>query len=180
MATLELTRSTETALLTSAAATAILAGNTPQEVLAFRLGDEEYGISLRCVQEIRSYQAPTRLAGAGENLLGVIDLRGEVVPLLDLRRRFGLPRADFDAMTVIIVISLAGRCVGVVADQVNDVVMLPSGQIRSMPGLPGCSDHTYMVAIGVVEERRLVLLDIERLLADSVLPQGDAQAALPH
>lgn len=138
-----------------------------QEVLAFRLGDEEYGISLQNVQEIRSYQAPTRLAGAQDHLLGVIDLRGEVVPLVDLRRRFALPKAAFDALTVIIVINLSDRCVGVVADQVNDVITLSAEQIRPMPHLPGCAEQRHMVAIGSVDDRRLVLLDIDSLLRSS-------------
>lgn len=148
-----------------------------QEVLAFRLASEEYAIPLLCVQEIRSYQAPTRLAGAQSQWLGVIDLRGEVVPLLDLRRRLGLPAADFDAMTVIIVVNIAHRCVGVVADQVNDVIALDAGQIRAMPALPGIPEQRHMQAMGVVEQRRLVLLDIQGMLQDDVTTAGAEQLA---
>lgn len=140
-----------------------------QEVLSFRLGDEEYGISLLCVQEIRSYQAPTRLAGAEEHLLGVIDLRGEVVPLIDMRRRFGLPVLAFNDLTVTIVISLGDRRVGVVVDQVNDVVALLPDQVRLMPPLQSCADQRHMVAIGSIGPRMLVLLDIEALLRSSEL-----------
>ncbi len=140
-----------------------------QEVLTFRLGHEEYGISLLCVQEIRSYQAPTRLAGADEHLLGVIDLRGEVVPLIDMRRRFGLPTMAFNDLTVIIVISLGDRRVGVVADQVNDVVALLPEQVRAMPALRASADQRHLVAIGSVGTRMLVLLDIEALLRSSEL-----------
>jgi len=147
-----------------------------QEVLTFRLGHEEYGISLLCVQEIRSYQVPTRLAGADEHLLGVIDLRGEVVPLVDMRRRFNLPAVDFNEVTVIIVISLGDRRVGVVADQVNDVVALLPEQVRAMPAMRASADQRHMVAIGSVGPRMLVLLDIESLLRSSEL--GLIRAAL--
>jgi len=146
------------------------AASRPQEVLTFEIGDEEYGISLLCVQEIRSFQVPTRLAGAGEHLLGVIDLRGEVVPLIDLRRRFGLPAVDANDITVIIVISLGDRRVGVVADQVNDVVGLSPAQIRPMPAMKGGADQRHLVALASLEQQRtLVLLDIEALLRSSEL-----------
>lgn len=164
MTTLQISPTNTTPAVSTSVHTIVTDAARSQEVLAFRLGDEEYGIALRSVQEIRSYQAPTRLAGASEHLLGVIDLRGEVVPLVDLRRRFGLARADFDALTVIIVVNLGARCVGVVADQVNDVVALRPAQIRQMPSLPACPEQRHMVAMGVVEDRQLVLLDIESLL----------------
>jgi|SRR6218665_187363 len=146
------------------------AGSHIQEALTFKLGNEEYGISLLCVQEIRSFQVPTRLAGASEHLLGVIELRGEVVPLIDLRRRFGLPGVEFNDVTVIIVISLGDRRVGVVADQVNDVVALGPTQIRPMPAMQGGADQRHLVALASLEEQRtLVLLDIEALLRSAGL-----------
>lgn len=160
---------TETASHTNTGVFAATASQ-PQEALTFELGDEEYGISLLCVQEIRSFQVPTRLAGASEHLLGVIDLRGEVVPLIDLRRRFGLPAVDANDITVIIVISLGDRRVGVVADQVNDVVGLSSAQIRPMPAMKGGADQRHLVALASLDEKRtLVLLDIEALLRSSEL-----------
>lgn len=141
-----------------------------QEALTFKLGDEEYGISLLCVQEIRSFQVPTRLAGADTHVLGVIDLRGEVVPLIDLRRRFGLPAVEFNDITVIVVISLGDRRVGVVADQVNDVVALSPAHIRRMPAMQGGADQRHLVALASLEQQRtLVLLDIEALLRSTEL-----------
>lgn len=167
---------TDTALSTASGVFATAASHI-QEALSFKLGDEEYGISLLCVQEIRSFQVPTRLAGAGEHVLGVIDLRGEVVPLIDLRRRFGLPAVEFNDITVIIVISLGDRRVGVVADQVNDVVGLSPEQIRPMPAMKGGADQRHLVALASLEEQRtLVLLDIEALLRSSEL--GLVEAAL--
>ena len=142
-----------------------------QEVLSFRLGDEEYAIPLRCVREIRSYQAPTRLAGSHKDLLGVIDLRGEIVPLLDLRRRFALPAAEFNTFTITIIVHLDGRPIGVVVDSVNDVVALSPAQIRAMPPMKGGQDQQHLMAIACVGERRLVLLHIESLLSD-LLPDS--------
>jgi purine-binding chemotaxis protein CheW len=150
-----------------------------QEILAFRLAEEEYGIPLRCVQEIRSYQTPTRLAGAHAQWLGVIDLRGEVVPLLDLRRRLALAAAEPDSLTVI-VISLGERRIGVLADQVNDVIALERGQIGALPALPGVPEQRYMPGIAVVADRRLVLMDIQGLLREEAaptVPEADALAA---
>ena len=143
-----------------------------QEILSFRLGDEEYGIPLLCVQEIRSFQTPTRLAGARKDLLGVIDLRGEIVPLFDLRLRFALARADFDPFTVVIVVQIHGRCIGVVADGVNDVAALQPDQIRKMPALKGGPDQAHLRAVACIGERRVVLMDIESMLRDTTqIPQ---------
>jgi purine-binding chemotaxis protein CheW len=147
----------------------------PTEALVFLLDGQEYGIALQCVQEIRSYQAPTRLAGSCDYLLGIMDLRGEVVPLIDLRRRLGLHAAEFDAFTVIIVISLGERRIGIVADRVNDVVELAPGQIRTMPAMRGHADQRHLVAIASLDQRSVVLMDIESLLADT---QADAPLAL--
>lgn len=147
------------------------------EMLAFLLDGQEYGISLNFVREIRSYEAPTRLAGALDFLLGVIDLRGEVVPLIDLRRRLGLPAAPFDAFTVVIVVSLGDRRLGVVADRVNDVVRLAPEQVRAMPAMPGVVGRRHLVGVASVDARHIVLTDIEALLADTLADAPLAQAA---
>jgi purine-binding chemotaxis protein CheW len=147
------------------------------EALVFLLDEQEYGIALGCVQEIRSYQPPTRLAGACDYLLGILDLRGEVVPLIDMRRRLGLPAAPVDEFTVVIVISLGERRIGVVADRVNDVVVLAPGQIRAMPAMTGSADQRHFVAIASLEGRSVVLTDIESLLADTLAEPELALAA---
>ncbi len=146
------------------------------EALVFLLDGQEYGIALGSVQEIRSYQAPTRLAGAQDFLLGVIDLRGDVVPLIDMRLRLGMPAMAPDACTVVIVISLGDRCMGIVADGVNDVVALAPDQIRAMPAMNGGADQRHFVAIASLEGRRVLLLDIESLLASS-LTESDVALA---
>jgi purine-binding chemotaxis protein CheW len=137
------------------------------EALVFLLDGQEYGITLGCVQEIRSYQAPTRLAGATDYVLGVMDLRGEIVPILDMRLRLGLARTDITGFTVVIVVSLGSRRIGIVADQVNDVVALQPDEIRRMPGMGGHPDQRHFVAIASLAGRSVVLLDIEALLDDS-------------
>jgi len=147
------------------------------EILTFSLEDQEYGIALHVVREIRSYEAPTRLAGAQDYLLGVIDLRGEVVPLIALRRRLGLSEAPFDAATVIIVVSLGDRRMGLVADRVNDVVQLAPEQLRAMPAMPGVAGRRHQVGIASVDARNIVLTDIEALLADTLAGAPLAQAA---
>jgi len=150
-----------------------LASFHEQEVLSFRLGNEEYAIPLRCVREIRSYQAPTRLAGSHKDLLGVIDLRGEIVPLLDLRRRFALPLAEFNHFTITIVVHVDARPFAVVVDSVCDVVALTPALVRSMPPMSGTTEQRHLTAICSVGSRRLVLLDIESQLRDLV---ADAKA----
>ena len=137
------------------------------EALVFQLDGQEYGIALGCVQEIRSFQAPTRLAGASNFMLGVIDLRGVVVPLIDLRLRLGLPAATVDAFTVVIVVALGERRIGIVADRVNDVVELLPGQIHAMPAMKGGPEQRHLVGIASLEARTVVLTDIEALLSDT-------------
>lgn len=148
------------------------------EALVFLLDGQEYGIALGCVQEIRSYQPPTRLAGSCDYLLGIMDLRGEVVPLIDMRRRLGMAAAAPDAFTVVIVISLGDRRIGIVADRVNDVVELAPGQIRAMPAMKGNADQRHLVAIASLAQRSVVLMDIESLLADTRSDPQDAAALL--
>lgn len=134
------------------------------EVLSFHLGKEEYGIALSCVQEIRSFQAPTRLAGASAEVLGVLDLRGEMLPVIDLRRCFQMPAAAVTAATVTIVVNLNHRSVGIVVDNVNEVVELSAEQQRSMPAMNGMANDGHISGIGSVGARMLLLLDINRLL----------------
>ena len=140
----------------------------PREVLTLRLGDEEYGIDILRVQEIRSYEKPTRIANAPHHLLGVTNLRGVIVPIVDLRVRFGLP-ADFDAGTVTIVLNVGSRTVGAVVDAVSDVLALTPEQIRPAPEFGGAIDASQLMGLATVRsgdrERMLILVDIERVLA---------------
>lgn len=157
--------STAPTVASGAAATAHEAG----EYLAFRLGTESYGVSILGIQEIRFYEPPTRIAGAPPHVLGVIDLRGVSVPVIDLRVCLGLA-PNFDAATVTVVINPDGRqTVGLVVDSVSDVVALQADQFRQMPSLgeQGSTHHVTGLASITQEglERTLLLLDLPRLLA---------------
>ena len=139
----------------------------PREVLTLRLGGEEYGIDILRVQEIRSYEQPTRIAGAPPHVLGVTNLRGVIVPIVDLRCRFGLDAA-YNTDTVTVVLGVGGRTVGAVVDSVSDVVALTAGEIKPVPAFSGAVDAGHITGIatfGDGERRRmLILLDIEQLM----------------
>ena len=135
------------------------------EFLTFRLGDESYGIEILKVQEIRGYETPTAIANAPAFIKGVINLRGVIVPVLDLRVKFRLHRANYDEFTVVIILNVAGRVVGVVVDSVSDVLTLAAGTIRPTPEFSSATfDTRYITGLGSVDGRMLILLDIERLM----------------
>jgi purine-binding chemotaxis protein CheW len=135
-----------------------------REFLAFKLGTEEYGIDILRVQEIRSYEEPTRMANALDFIKGVINLRGVIVPILDLRMKFNLKQVNYDSFTVVIVINIGARVVGMVVDGVSDVLTLTPEQLRPVPELSSAVSSDHLLAIASVGERMLVLLDIEKLM----------------
>ncbi len=135
------------------------------EYLTFRLGAEEYGIDILKVQEIRSYEAPTRIANAAAFIKGVVNLRGVIVPIVDLRIKLGCESAGYDAFTVVIVLNVKGRVVGAVVDSVSDVLELAAGAIKPAPELASAIDSDYITGIGSAAERMLILIDIETLMA---------------
>lgn len=134
-----------------------------QEVLCFRIGAEEYGVDILCVQEIRSYEAPTRLFGAAADMLGVLDLRGTAVPLVDGRVRLGAP-ARFDASTVTIVFNLDGRRVGLVVDQVADVHRFATQAVRPAAGLGASTARIGVTGLAARGNGALVILLDARVL----------------
>lgn len=147
------------------------------EFLTFALGSEEYGVDILKVQEIRGYDAVTRLPDAPDYIKGVINLRGTIVPVIDMRVKFRL-EAKVDALTVMIVLNVAERVVGMVVDSVSDVVQLEAGQIRAMPEVGTGIDRRFLTGIGALEERMLILLDIEGLMTSADMGLvADVQAA---
>lgn len=138
------------------------------ECLTFRLGAEEYAIDILKVQEIRGYEEPTRIANAPAFVKGVINLRGVIVPIVDLRLKFGLAKVDFDSQTVTVILDIGQRVLGVVVDSVSDVVDLKADQIRPAPQFGGAVDADHISGIGTLGEgaqrRMLILVDIERLM----------------
>ncbi len=147
-----------------------------REFLTFRLGAEEYGIDILRVQEIRSYEPPTRIANAPAFIKGVVNLRGVIVPIVDLRLKLGCERADIDGFTVVIVLNVRGRVVGAVVDSVSDVLELSAEQIKPAPEMASAVDARYITGIGSVAERMLVLVDIEALMGSADMGLFDAAA----
>ena len=135
-----------------------------REFLAFKLGSEEYGIDILRVQEIRSYEQPTRIANAPAFIKGVVNLRGVIVPIVDMRLKFNLDSASYDSFTVVIVLNIASRVVGMVVDAVSDVITLTPEQMRDVPEFHSSIDAEHLLAIGSVDERMLILVDIDKLM----------------
>ena len=146
------------------AARAALAAQSGSEFLTFRLGAEEYGIDILKVQEIRSYEVPTRIANAPQFVKGVVNLRGVIVPIVDLRLKLGCETAEYNSFTVVIVLNLGARVVGMVVDGVSDVITLASDQLRAVPEIASSIGSEHLLAIGSLESRMLILLDIEKLM----------------
>jgi purine-binding chemotaxis protein CheW len=140
-----------------------------REYLTFRLGDEEYGVDILRVQEIRSYDPVTRIANAPGFIKGVINLRGNIVPIVDMRVRLQLGLATYDPTTVVIILNVDTRTVGVVVDGVSDVVALKPDELRPAPELGGALDTRYVTGLGALADRMLILIDIESLINEDIL-----------
>lgn len=138
-----------------------------REYLAFKLGQEEHGIDILKVQEIRGYENVTRIANAPDFIKGVINLRGIIVPIVDMRIKFNLGEPSYDQFTVVIILSIANRVMGMVVDSVSDVTTLQPEQIRPAPQMGSALDTDYLIGLGTLEERMLILLDIERLMSSA-------------
>jgi purine-binding chemotaxis protein CheW len=145
------------------------------EFLTFRLGAEEYGIDILKVQEIRGYDAVTSIANAPSFIKGVINLRGIIVPIIDMRIKFNLGQAEYNEFTVVIVLNIAGRVIGMVVDSVSDVLALAPEQIRPAPEFGASLDTEYLIGLGALEQRMLILVDIEKLMTSSDIALFDRQ-----
>ena len=143
-----------------------------QQVLTFVLGNETYGVDILRVQEIRGFSAVTKIPHAPSHVLGVLNLRGSIVPIVDLRMRFSLERAEYNAVTVIIVLSVQSatgrRDFGVVVDGVSDVVDVKKAEVRAAPELGSASATEYILGLVPVAERMVVLLDIDCLIGNDL------------
>ena len=166
-----------TAAETRAVAQAAAPLTAALEVLSFKLGHEEYGIDILKVQEIRGYEAPTRIANAAAFVKGVVNLRGVIVPIVDMRVRFGLEDVQYNSFTVAIILNIANRTVGVVVDSVSDVLELEPGQIKAAPEFNGAIDASFITGLGTVksgdDERMLILMDIEALMKSPEMGLSD-------
>jgi purine-binding chemotaxis protein CheW len=142
-----------------------------REYLSFKLGAEEYGIDILKVQEIRGYEQPTRIANAPHFIKGVVNLRGVIVPIVDMRLRFGLPDVQYNSFTVVIILNIATRTVGMVVDSVSDVLELADEQIKAAPEFNGAIEASYITGLGTIKsgdaQRMLILMDIERMMTSA-------------
>ena len=144
------------------------------EFLTFRLGAEEYGIDILKVQEIRSYEVSTRIANAPPFIKGVVNLRGVIVPIVDLRLKLGCDSVEVNSFTVVIVLNVKGRVVGAVVDSVSDVLELARDAIKAAPEMASSVDASFITGIGSVGDRMLILMDIESLMASPEMGLIDA------
>ena len=143
-----------------------------EQYLTFMLAGEEYGVDILRVQEIKGWDKVTRIPHTADYVLGVINLRGAVVPILDLRRRFGLEMIDFGPTTVVIVVRVGAgrgeRTVGMVVDAVSEVYNVDTADTKPPPDVCGSVETIFVKALATVEEKMLILLDIDRLIGNSI------------
>ena len=153
------------ALLPGARAGAV--NTSLREFLAFKLGPEEYGIDILRVQEIRSYEEPTSIANAPAFVKGVINLRGVIVPIVDMRLKFNLDTVSYDSFTEVIVLNIGNRVMGMVVDAVSDVITLTPEQLRPVPEFNSAIESDHLLAIGTIAQRMVILVDIEKLMTSA-------------
>ena len=152
------------------------AAQARREFLSFVLGEAQYCIDILKVQEIRTYEPPTRIAATPAFIKGVINLRGNIVPIIDLRVKFGLPEQGLNTQTVVIVLNIAKRTVGVVVDGVSDVIALAAADIKPAPELAGGLDTRYIQGLATIGEQMMILVDIERLMTSREMAIVDETA----
>jgi purine-binding chemotaxis protein CheW len=149
----------------------------PLQQLTFTLADEEYGVDILAVREIRAWSRVTRIPQAPDYVLGVLNLRGAIVPVMDLRLRFGLVRECYDSNTVTIIVAIAERLFGIVVDAVSDVVDIDAAAIKPVPDMGAVVDTRYLKGLVTHDERMVMLLDVEKLMRPEDVETLDA--ALP-
>ncbi len=148
-----------------------------RELLTFTLGSEEYGIDILKVQEIRGYDAVTTIANAPDFIKGVINLRGIIVPIVDMRIKFNLGNVTYNNLTVVIILNVANRVVGMVVDGVSDVIALTADQVKAAPEFSGAMDTQYITGLGTVDERMIIIVDIEKLMTSRDMDLVEAVAS---
>ncbi|WP_408057963.1 chemotaxis protein CheW [Undibacterium flavidum] len=147
------------------------------QFLAFTLGDEEYGLALLQVQELREYEKVTQIANAPAFLKGVINLRGIIVPIMDLRIKLNLANITYNELTVVIILNIRGRTVGMVVDSVSDVISLNLRDMKPAPEMGTTVGTDYLTGLGIIDERMIILVDIERMLSSSEIGLLEQTAA---
>jgi purine-binding chemotaxis protein CheW len=149
----------------------------PLEFLAFHLGGEEYGIDIQKVAEIRGYEAVTQIANAPDFIKGVVNLRGIIVPIIDMRIRFHLGTPVYDQFTVVIILNIGQRVIGIVVDGVSDVVTLTAEQVKPAPALGTAMNTDHLIGLGTIDQRMLILMDIDKLMSSDEMGLIETVAA---
>ncbi len=144
-----------------------------RQMLTFALGDEIYGIDILKVQEIRGWTQVTQIPNAPPFIRGVMNLRGAIVPVLDMRRRFEMEEIDFTQYTVVIVVQVEGRTVGMIVDAVSDVVTVPADELRAAPNFGTSIDASFLEGLIPQNDRMIIMLDVNALLAGSDMMEID-------
>lgn len=147
--------------------------NQSREFLVFSLGSEEYAVDILKVQEIRGYENVTRIANVPDFIKGVTNMRGVIVPIVDLRIKFHLDKIDYGGQTVVIVVNVAERIVGIVVDGVSDVMTLTADQIKPAPEFGVTLSSDYISGLGSLDDRMLVIVDIDKLLTSDEMALVD-------
>jgi purine-binding chemotaxis protein CheW len=155
-------------------------GGHTQEYLTYTLGPEEYALDILKVQEIRGYESPTTIANAPDFLKGVINLRGTIVPIIDMRIKFGIGAVEYTTFTVVIVLNVGSRVVGIVVDSVSDVLAMRNEQVRPTPEFSAVVDADYITGLATMEERMLIVVDIERLMLSTDMGLVNAATSQQH
>lgn len=164
-------------MMTHAGATPGETDQVASEYLTFTLGSEEYAIDILKVQEIRGYEQPTLIANAPPFIKGVTNLRGIIVPVVDLRIKFNLGQVEYTPFTVVIILNVARRVIGAVVDSVSDVISLTQSQIRPAPDFSGTFDTRYILGLASQDSRMMIVTDIERLMTSSDMELIDTAVA---
>ena len=146
---------------------AMIGTGSSREYLTFNLGGEEYGIDILKTQEIRGYDTVTKIANAPAFIKGVINMRGIIVPIIDMRLKLNLGEVEYNQFTVVIILNIAGRVVGIVVDRVSDVIALAGDQIRQAPEFGALLDTAYIEGLATQDQRMVILVDIERLMTSA-------------
>jgi purine-binding chemotaxis protein CheW len=144
--------------------TVLTSGTDILQLVSFCIGNEEYGVDILRVQEINRTMEVTRVPNSPQYVEGVINLRGRVIPVIDLRARFGMPRIEWDKSTRIVVVELQGVTVGFVVDSVNEVLRIPRSVIEPPPMFAAGGNSDYITGVGKLEDRLLILLDLEKIV----------------
>jgi len=150
--------------MTEQTAGATLATADTHQFLTFALGQEEYGVEILKIQEIKGFSAITPLPNTPAHVKGVLNLRGTIVPIVDLRRKFGLPEEAYTKFTVIVVVQVRGQILGFIVDAVSDVLTVTGADIQPTPDLHGQVDTACLTGLAKAGEKLVILLDIDKVL----------------